>query len=170
MLSETSSDDMDAALLLDADVESQLERSWKRQRHYGFCVGGLHLLLRQGLYSELLLYPGIAPLPNSPSHFCGLTNVRGNLVPVYRLESWRGLQQSREPPQWVVVVDQPQRGAALVVDGKPQALDVATMVELDEVPDSIAAPLRLTVEKAYLHSNDYWYLINHEALFSHLAA
>lgn len=150
------------------EEQTQHERRWAHRRHYGIRTGGLNLLLRHQLFSELLIEPAIAPLPNSPAHFLGLTNVRGNLVPVYSLAAWLDSAGSRTPPHWVTVIDQPQRGAALQVDGKPQAID-ARSLEQSATPESVPQVLRTLIDQTYSVGGERWHLVNHEALFLRLA-
>lgn len=160
----------DAAALFDTTAETQLERVWNRVRNYSFRIVGCNIVLPAGLYSEVLIDPSIAPLPNSPAHFAGVTNLRGNLVPVYRLEPWLNRQCAASAPRYAVLVDEWSRGAALVIDEKPQALSLTDYELLTELPESLPGELAPMVEAVYAHDGDYWYLIDYQALFAHLSA
>ena len=154
---------------VDATTETPLERVWNRVRNYGFSIAGCNIVLPTGLYSEVLIDPAIAQLPNSPAHFVGLTNVRGNLVPVYRLELWLERQCPTQAVRYAILIDDWSRGAALVIDAKPQALNLADYEQLSELPKDIPRELSPMIEKVYALGGQYWYLINHHALFAHLS-
>lgn len=158
----------------DPEQETHLERVWNRVRNYGFSIGDWNLVLAAGLYSEVLTKPAIAPLPNSPDYFSGLTNVRGNLVPVYRLDLWLGSNFSpagskRGGPGYALLIDSLSSGAAVMIDNKPRALELGKFALLENLPDAMPELLRTVVDRVYESDEGYWYLIDHQALFARLS-
>ncbi len=155
-------------------VESQVERVWNRIRNYGFSVGGWNFLLKQGLYSELLITPEIAPLPGSPPHFLGLTNVRGNLVPVYQLELWLN-EPGAAPttsPRYALIIDAVEKGVALVVGDKPLSVSLGDFHEEARGEDisstfggAVAASYRQSRQALGATDRETWHLLNHQHLF-----
>lgn len=154
----------------DLQTESQLERVWNRVRNYGFSIGNWNFLLPQGLYSELMVQPEIAPLPNSPSHFLGLTNVRGNLVPVYRLELWMddSVKTNTAPPRYALMIDEINSGIAIVVGDKPQSVNLRDCQAQAWAGEDIPPVLNAVIDAAYRSEGKTWYLVDHRRLFEEL--
>lgn len=50
------------------------------------------LVLPAGMSSQLALDPVLAPVPNTKSWLRGVLNARGNLVPVFDIGLWHGLE------------------------------------------------------------------------------
>jgi len=142
------------------------EQKWQRVNRYGFIAAGVHWFVPAGLYSELLTHCKIAPLPNAPAHVLGLTNVRGNLVPVYQLEPLVDLPSVA--PSYVLVLGELSHAAGLVVAAKPQPIPEDRLQEVSGDPD-IADSLRTTVAESLSDGSRQWHTVDHVRLFSHLA-
>lgn len=138
-----------------------------RVRCYGFSIDNLNLLAPKGLYCELLTGNAISPLPNSPHHFLGLTNVRGNLVPVYQLEPL--LEITPLKSFYTLIFGHPAAAAGLIIRKKPQPIDVT---DLEGVTASDAVPeiLQKNITRSYHINHQDWHVINHVALFKQLSS
>ena len=147
-----------------------------RKRTYGFAAHGIHFLLPQGLYCELLTQPAITPLPNSPKHFCGLSNVRGNLVPIYNLSALSGQLGLNTHPKLALILGSIATGAALVVDGNPSSIETeqATTLNKDDsnalfqktdLPDVIWEAVTNTL----MINNTPWHQLDPKVLFPQLS-
>ena len=138
-----------------------------RIKHYGFNVADYNFLVEQGLYCELLTTFQIAPLPNSPIHFLGLTNVRGNLIPVYQLEPILNITPLKN--YYVLVLGTLANAAALCIQNKPQAIDLTDFEEV--TPNSDLPELFNQVRtKTYLKENTHWYLFDHNLLLKKISS
>jgi len=138
-----------------------------RIKNYGFAVADYNLIVEQGLYCELLTTFQIAPLPNSPTHFLGLTNVRGNLIPVYQLEPL--LNRPSLKNYYVLVLGSLANAAALCIQNKPQAIDLTDFEEV--TPNSDLPELINQVRtKSYKKDSTHWYLFDHNLLLKKISS
>ncbi len=138
-------------------------------RAYGVSVLGFNFLIKQGLYCELLTDIKISPLPNAPDHFFGLTNVRGNLVPVYQMECLIDGPNAVVNPKMALLFDLPSEGAALAISDKPRSLNIAEMEELGCDRAELPELLRPVLVNTYSRKSIKWHQIDHQALFTYLA-
>ncbi len=138
-----------------------------RARCYGFSIDNLNLLAPQGLYCELLTGNPISPLPNSPNHFLGLTNVRGNLVPVYQLEPLLELAPLKS--FYTLIFGHPANAAGLVIRKKPQPMDV-TDVEGKAAPEALPDILKKAINRSCTINGQEWHVINNVVLFKQLSS
>ena len=124
--------------------------------HYGLTIAGCNLLFEKGLYCEVIDFTAPARLPNTPQHFLGLCNLRGNLIPVYQLT--RDLD-TRPPKsgahkssisntdianpnavnpntvttkfQYIFIVNQKDYAAAIALEQLPQRVDLEKLEKQD---------------------------------------
>lgn len=148
----------------DSPVANQIKN---RTRCYGFSVDNLNLLAPLGLYCELLTGNPISPLPNSPDHFLGLTNVRGNLVPVYQLEPLLDLTPLKS--FYTLIFGHPANAAGLVIRKKPQPVDVTDLQE-NTVTETMPGILKKVISRSYTVGEREWHVINNVVLFKQLAS
>jgi len=138
-------------------------------RAYGFTIAGFNFLIEPALYCELLTNIKISSLPNAPSHFLGLTNVRGNLVPVYMLENLIENQRAPVKVSAALMFDQPAHGGALAIGHKPMPVDMREFQILDGGVSELPEVLRPVVDISYTQKKLTWYQVNHRVLFKYLA-
>ncbi|PCK09579.1 MAG: hypothetical protein COA42_03470 [Alteromonadaceae bacterium] len=146
----------------DANVPAQQALT----RHYGFEIGGLKLLLPSGLYSELISKAKATPLPNSPGHMIGLMNLRGNLISLYKIHHLLGYK----PPKSgnALLIGTPLSGAAIIVDGKPQALNIPKDQKPESSPSSLPSFMAEFVDSSYLINDEIWHTFDETALLTRL--
>lgn len=104
---------------------------------HGFQIGSFRLLHDSREVVEVLQPQKVSPIPNVPDWLLGLTNIRGNLVPVFDLLQYfetlghegevneSGLIGERAPSsekQWMLVFGSGQRSAVTFIDGLPVQL------------------------------------------------
>lgn len=158
--------ELPAQFSLDEDAQRRVQERWQRVRAYGVCMGGYNILAPQGLYCELLTGVQIAPLPNSPAHFLGLTNVRGNLIPVYQLEPLLNIPNPKQT--YVLLMGTLPNAGAVVVTSKPTQFDLATL-QRSEPSEPLPDILQCALTATYQYQQSYWYAIDHISLFNQLA-
>ena len=96
---------------------------------------------------EIRTYGGITPIPNAPEAVEGVTNLRGDIVPIVDVRARLGLPPARRDRFTVmVIVETGRRLAGLVVDA------VSDVVEID--PDTLthAPELGTDVDTTFLTS------------------
>lgn len=137
-------------------------------RAYGFLVGGQGYMVSPGVYSELIKNPSWSALPNVQHHFAGLLNVRGTIVPVFHLDCFINGNTPAAAAPYVLVIGALAQAAALVLNEKPQAIDLSRSVQTD---DYLYAPKAIAhcIKHSYRCDNQVWLELSHEVLFSTLA-
>lgn len=136
----------------------------ERQRaRYGFRTGGIGLLIGQDTTSEILEQALVYPLPNSPSWFLGLVNLRGNLVPIFDVKQFLELESggSREKRR-LLILDQGDKAAGIFIDGLPQ---VAMTNHALSRPPPLPAALQPHIVKAYAQDDIIWLELDHQSFF-----
>lgn len=133
--------------------------------HYGITIGDYNLLLDTSTYCEVIDYHEPAKLPNTPNHFLGLCNLRGNLVPVYQFPD----NKINNNKRYIFIIDKKEKSAAIVISDLPQRHN------LSDATQSALGPTQLSLisdcsNACYELSGKTWHLIDPSKLFTHLAA
>jgi len=149
-----------AAMVLAAAVEKEVGR-------YGYKIGSLGMLIKQGSGSEVMQMPKIWTLPGVPPWLLGLINLRGNLVPVFELRQLLGLgQPGAVEKQLVLVFDQGDKAVAVVIDDFPRSLfALSPLPHLPQLP----TVLNGHVSAGYVKDEMIWLEFDHSAFFEELA-
>ncbi len=137
----------------------------QKQRRFLFRVGEYRFLTPAGLYAEMLEKPVIAPLPNSPSCLLGISNIRGNLVPIYQIHSL--LQQAFFTPARALLMGSMGDAAAIIIDQKPESLYASDLELLNDEP--IPDFLDNIVHAGARYRQQPVFEIHHQTLFERLA-
>ena len=137
-------------------------------QRYGFRIGHHQLLHDLNLPVELGESPRCYPLPNSDVWFRGLTNLRGNLVPVFDLTSLLETESTDPRRQMLLVIGASDRTAGLIIDGTPMQISVDTAHRTDD-PDDIPELLREHVRATYRFAGTLWLEVDFDGLFGSLA-
>lgn len=145
---------------------------WNRVRGYGITICEVPFLLPAGVYCEFFEKVAVTPLPNSPVHFTGLTNIRGNVVPVYDLaplinDSAQGLIASA-PRHNIVQLGKGEDAAAIVCARPPRTFDLTVAVTA-AIGDEIPADVRAWVARSWVVDGRQWYQLDDLSLFQILA-
>lgn len=106
-----------AALLPASDTLPELDV------RFGYRIGGFAFVLDKSLLTEIVVRPTIYTLPHSPSWFCGVINLRGNIIPVLDLSSALNTISHDVVGEYVLVVDRGRDALGLIVDAPPQTLN-----------------------------------------------
>ena len=144
-----------------ADGTAQVQR-------YGFRIGACRLVHDLSLAVELIELPKCYNLPSSSAWFSGLVNLRGNLVPVFDLESLLGGTGPAVGRQMLLVIGTGERAAALIIDGTPDHISIDAGSRIDQ-PVHVPEILQDHLQGAYEYAGETWYQANYEGLFESLA-
>jgi len=125
------------------------------------------MLAPHGLFCEYIVDAHISPLPNSPPHVEGLVNIRGNIVPTYSINEL--LNQQKIHSNFAYLLGPPEDGAALIVSGKPELVDITDHSPTNQYPENIPDILLSCINAVYTIQGIRWFSIDHERLFSILA-
>ena len=130
--------------------------------HYGISIGGDNLLLQQDTYCELIDYCDVAKLPNTPRHFLGLCNVRGNLIPLYQLTC------SSEAYRYIFIIGQKEQATALALHTLPLRCDLNKAQALSLEPAALSIIDRCS-SACYRINGKLWHSLEPQQLFHILA-
>ncbi len=144
-----------------ADGSAQAQR-------YGFRIGACRLVHDVSLEVELIELPHCYDLPNSSVWFCGLVNLRGNLVPALDLKSLLEGDGPVGDRQMLLVIGSGKRAAALVIDGTPVHISIDAGSRVAQ-PQHVPEILRDHLQGAYEYAGEIWYQVDYEGLFESLA-
>lgn len=142
----------------------------------GFMLGDVGVMVSYEDGSELTDVPQLYYLPNSPAWFLGMANLHGNMVPVFDLAAYLGVEQNEtETPnkkqnidnkRMLLVLAHGADAAGVVVHGIPQRLYV--MQEQAMAPDVAPNLLLPHVSNAYFMDNHVWFDLEVDSLLAAL--
>ena len=149
-----------------ADAGASLEA--EEQVSYGFRVGDIGLLISTSTTSEVFEPLPISALPDTADWFVGLCNLRGNIVPVYEIETLFHTQKSSDDKRKLLVLGKNDSALGILISGLPQALrlnDTHIMAELPPIPERLAD----YIPRAYVKDERVWLEFDHDLFFHVLA-
>lgn len=134
-------------------------------KHYGFSVDGINFLAPEGLYCELISDFKISQLPNAPKHMMGLINLRGNLIPLYRVSETK---ETKLAATYAFLMGDPKHGAALLIHEKPRSITIDDSHTKTQTKSTLPW-LEGCVEECFRIDTVTWNKINIRNLFKKLA-
>jgi len=140
----------------------------EKRARYGFRVGALGLLIDPDAGSEVLTMPQIAPLPGTPSGFLGLTNLRGNLVPVYDLRMLLGIAPRAAGTEALVLVfGAGEQSLGVLIDGYPVVLPgLRPLADFPQLPEA----LQKHVPTGYVQDGAVWLEFDYGTFFDEICS
>ena len=134
---------------------------------YGFRIGGLALLVPEGIETDVLDNPRVFPLPRAPHWLAGILNQRGNVVPVFDILKLLELQARPSKARQILLMGHAAQAVAVYIDSLPQPL---TTTDRIENPADLPAILRPFAEPAFSDQGTDWFEFNHTEFFQYLSA
>lgn len=134
---------------------------------YGFRLANLGFVISAETNSEVMEPLPIFPLPNTPSWFLGLSNLRGNIVPVYNLEKAFDIHADEEGKRYLMVLGKNDQAVGVMISGLPQPLildEAHVMTDQPPLPKS----LREFATKTYMIDQQPWIEFDHRDFFQAL--
>ena len=115
---------------------------------YAVRVGDLGLLLPENDISELLEDKNICRLPNTPDWFNGVTNIRGNMVPVFDLHHFFEFENNPRDRR-LVLIGAGDKAVCIWADDMPVmvSLSDAEIDQSQKIPELIEEFARKTFSK-----------------------
>jgi len=125
---------------------------------HGFSVGQLNLLIPTGIPVELFDEANWSPIPLTPSWFKGMTNLRGEVIPVFSLPQLLSAKSQRTTAQnqnWLLILDKPPRMSGLLIDVYPQLLNALQEIDPATVAN-IPALIKPYTTRAFRGNDQNW--------------
>jgi purine-binding chemotaxis protein CheW len=83
------------------------------------------MAIEVSLVESIIKYQTITKIPHAPGHVIGITNLRGNIVPVIDLKTRLGISQSeRDDDTRIIVASVQESKVGMVVDAVTQVVDI----------------------------------------------
>jgi chemotaxis signal transduction protein len=117
----------------------------------GYRIGALRILSKFDASSELAPMPQIYRLPGAPEGVKGLANMHGNVVPVFELTRWFGVEHSDGLQQMLLVLGHGEGAVGVVIDGLPER---KRFTPADEVAVAMGHPRMARFAKAAYRDRD----------------
>lgn len=137
----------------------------EQSARFGFQVDQLRLLIKPGTHSEVTVQPHICSIPNVPSWFLGVINLRGNVIPVFDVHQLLQTGNRRQALRTVLLLDQGSETVGLSIDGLPQSVGLdRELRDMPPLPDALAAH----VSAAYVKDDTIWLDFDHQSFFLQL--
>ncbi len=159
-----------ASVLASESVEARSAQSCQ-----GVRIGAVGLMLSYEDSSELTEVPELYYLPNSPVWVKGLANLHGNLIPVFDLAEYLGIEaQTHQSAAYLpartknmlMVLGHGAEAAGVLVDGMPQRL--APLERYKTNTDTAPALLLPHLRGAYFIDNQLWFDLDCSSLLTTL--
>lgn len=143
----------------------QVRATQADSRRFGFLMGGVGFLIDPDITSEVLDKLPAFPVPGTPNWLVGITNLRGNLLPLFDLaQLWNW--PTRETPRPLLILDRGDQAVGLMVDRLPTLI---TPGEPLVTPPPLPRLLREHLKNAYTAEETLWLDYDHHGLFHAIA-
>ena len=109
------------------------------QMRYGYKIADIGLLVDANTVAEVVPRPLPVRLPRTPAWFCGLTNLRGTLVPIFDLKLLMGVaEKDKGREAFALIVGEGDEAVGFFIEQYPAGLDTLEAVtELPPLPQSL---------------------------------
>ncbi len=138
-------------------------------RHYGFKIGELNLLIAENTPCEVLEEDIIYSVPHTPKWLIGVSNVRGDVVPIIDLERiLTGKIRIMEPHQYkTFIIDKAENSLGLLLNKLPTPIHFK---KEDQLVDFTTSPeqVRPFVLFGYKRDEEVWVCLDLPAFFESL--
>jgi twitching motility protein PilI len=125
----------------------------QQEMRYGYRVGALGFLVNKQVQSEVVEDPSIYPVPNSPRWMVGLLNLRGNIVPVFRLHDFIESDEQKNDKKNTLILGDGDSMLGVMIDGLPKV--VRNCVRESQLP-STAEKLQPYTAVTFDVEGEFW--------------
>ncbi len=132
-------------------------------RRYCLQIAGMNLIIDKETHCELLEESNIFSLPLSENWLVGMTNVRGDIVPVIDIEQILNKEEEKNSSNLnnskVIVIDKAENALGLLINNLPKSLifnDDEIITDFSDLPDSLQAYALY----GYKKNNENWICID----------
>jgi len=136
-------------------------------QRFGFMLGNIGMLIPENTLSEVMRSFRVYPVPNTQVWMQGLTNLRGNLIPVYDLALLLGLSDEPMEHDNLLILEKGQKSVGLLIENLPKSRDISQWHPLMHTP-RLPAGLTEFVTEVYAVQEVIWLCFDHRAFFEFL--
>lgn len=149
------------------DIGEEITEARPILRH-GFKIGNRRLLHDLSTSLEMVDPLPIFRLPNTPNWLLGLSNLRGNLIPIIDLARYLGEVPLNREKQMLLVVGSGNRTIGMIIDGVLEQISLNDEIPPSAVKDSpdIIKPF---IDAAYRFQGEIWLQADLDSMFRELS-
>lgn len=149
------------------DIGEEITEARPILRH-GFKIGNRRLLHDLSTSLEMVDPLPIFRLPNTPNWLLGLSNLRGNLIPIIDLARYLGEVPLNREKQMLLVVGSGNRTIGMIIDGVLEQISLNDEIPPSAVKDSpdIIKPF---INAAYRFQGEIWLQADLDSMFRELS-
>ncbi len=136
----------------------------KSESMFGIQIAGFGFLVSPSIHCEVLDKIRINALPNVNPLLSGVLNLRGNLMPVFDLQTVLKTDMSKIKKRRIISIDRGEKAAALWIDGFPEIIDKSCLQPLQQLP-VIPGLVQRFVTGGYLKDGQIWLEVKFDDLF-----
>ena len=155
---ESNSDASDASPLLDGELKSPEMVVDNSLAAHGFKIGNIGFLIPLETLSEVVLDPIPTTLPTSPTWLRGMINLRGTMVPVFKIDDVLGFSYTSRALRTVLVIGTGEDIIGIEIDQLPARLDFTSNEKINSSA-SLPGLLQPHIKASYRRDN-IWLLCN----------
>lgn len=134
---------------------------------YGFRLANFGCVISAETDSEVMERLPIFSLPNTPSWFLGLSNLRGTIVPVYDLEGVFDIHDDDQGKRYLLVLGKNEQAVGMMIRGLPQPLMLKEDLVMTDQPP-LPNRLHKFATKVYMIDQRPWIEFDYKDLFQTL--
>lgn len=132
----------------------------KTESRYGFIIASLGFLISNNTLSEVVNNPVVYRLPTYSKILIGVSNQRGNIVPVFDFRHFLS-DDDVAPNQTLLILGQGTKVAGIMIDGLPQTIQVTNRLDDNlNIPESFSA----YITPAFTNNGRTWAELDYESL------
>ncbi len=123
-----------------------------RHLRYGIIIGNQHLLFDKSILCEATINTTVYSIPNVSPWLSGMINLRGNLIPVFKIDKFLAEKKTSERENKVVfVIDEGIDAVGLLINELPVAVEIdeestESIPHPDNVPEIFSDAISNTYE------------------------
>ncbi len=137
------------------------------QTRFGFKLENIGILISERTLSEVMKSFQVYPIPNTQPWMQGLTNLRGNLIPVYDLALLLGLTTEPMEHNNLLILEKGEDSIGVLIDNLPRSRDISQWHSLMHSP-RLPAGLTDYLIEVYAVDEVIWISFDHKGFFESL--
>lgn len=141
-----------------------------RHLRYGINIGKQNLLFDKSILCEVTINTSVYPIPNVPLWLNGMINLRGNLIPVFKIDKFlAGDKETGKDNKIVFVIGQGSDAVGLLINELPVAVEInEENTESISPPDNTPEIFSDAINNAYEIDNIIWLEIDIDTVIKNL--
>lgn len=132
---------------LNERIEEAYSTFENKGQKFVFSTGTINLILNELQPAEIIPYPRVCKIPNTPQWFTGIINLRGSLIPVFDIEQLV-VGQNDFKRDWLIIIGNEESYASLSIHTLPTLMNLTNQISQDDV--AIPDLLRPYIREVYI--------------------